>query len=104
MSCVKLKLKLNIKILLKVVFRFVLAAVSLLGHNSSTMTMPITCVWQVIDYDAHLDDVTNRLIMKLVDVVIEDALERGASQRQAQSLMDKRSGLRKCFFHAVNCW
>ena len=49
-------------------------------------------------------DVTARLILKLVDVAIQDALERGASQGQIRSLMAKRSGLRKCFFHAVNCW
>ena len=58
---------------------------------------------QVDDYEA-LDDVTGRLILKLVDVVILNALERGASPSHLQSLLDKRGGLRKCFFHAVNCW
>jgi len=62
----------------------------------------MTCVGQVVDYES-LDD-TSRLILKLVDIVIEDALERGASSQQTASLVRKRSGLRKCFFHAVNCW
>jgi len=61
-------------------------------------------VWQVGVDNEGLDAVTSRLILKLVDVVIEDALERGANEAQAQNLLTKRGGLRKCFFHAVNCW
>ena len=58
---------------------------------------------QAGDYEA-LDDMTNRLILKLVDVAIQDAVERGASESLTDNLMRKRSGLRKCFFHAINCW
>jgi len=71
--------------------------------TGSCVTMRRVYDMQAGDYDA-LDDVTNRLILKLVDVAIQDAMERGASPAITENLMRKRSGLRKCFFHAINCW
>lgn len=50
------------------------------------------------------NDYTNRLLMALIDAVIADAEVRGANQEQLGDLIRKRSGIRKCFFHAVNCW
>lgn len=49
-------------------------------------------------------DMTNRLILRLIDAAIEDARERGADDNELTDMMRKRSGIRKCFFHAVNCW
>ena len=49
-------------------------------------------------------DYTNKLILRLIDAVIEDARERGASPSDLDDMVRKRSGIRKCFFHAVNCW
>ena len=44
------------------------------------------------------------LFLRFVDAVIDHEREQGASEEQIGSLMHKRSGIRKCFFHAVNCW
>lgn len=49
-------------------------------------------------------DLANSLMMKMIDAVIEYMQERGASTEEVSDLMRKRSGIRKCFFHAVNCW
>jgi hypothetical protein len=44
------------------------------------------------------------LFLRFVDAVIEHERHQGATDEQVDSLMRKRSGIRKCFFHAVNCW
>ena len=49
-------------------------------------------------------DLANSLMMKMIDAVIEYMQERGASSEEVSDMMRKRSGIRKCFFHAVNCW
>ncbi|KAK2167853.1 hypothetical protein LSH36_23g07030 [Paralvinella palmiformis] len=53
---------------------------------------------------SEMRDYTNKLILRLIDAVIEDARERGASPSDLDDMVRKRSGIRKCFFHAVNCW
>jgi len=47
---------------------------------------------------------TNRLIIRLIDAAIEDARERGADDVELTDMMRKRSSIRRCFFHAVNCF
>merc|ERR1712141_451810 len=51
---------------------------------------------------AHSDN--SRFIMQLLDAAIADAEDRGEEGEVIEDLMHKRSGIRKCFFHAVNCW
>ena len=44
------------------------------------------------------------LLLWLLNAFIDYKKEQGAPEEEVDSLMRKRSGIRKCFFHAVNCW
>lgn len=46
----------------------------------------------------------NKVVMRIMDTLIEDARERGVTSSALENMMRKRGGIRKCFFHAVNCW
>jgi len=46
----------------------------------------------------------NKMVMRIMDSLIEDARERGVTSSALENMMRKRGGIRKCFFHAVNCW
>ncbi|KAI0215468.1 hypothetical protein LSAT2_032474 [Lamellibrachia satsuma] len=50
-----------------------------------------------------IDDRTDRLILRFIDTIIEDARQEGVPAEMLSSMMRKRSGIRKCFFHAINC-
>ena len=59
------------------------------------------CVWFQLN---DIDDRTDRLILRFIDTIIEDARQEGVPPEMLSSMMRKRSGIRKCFFHAINCW
>lgn len=59
---------------------------------------------EIEDKSLGAGEYTNRLILRLIDSAIEDARDRGIGDEELTSLMHKRSAIRKCFFHAVNCW
>jgi len=46
----------------------------------------------------------NKMVLRIIDTLIEDAQERGVTSNVIGDMMRKRGGIRKCFFHAVNCW
>lgn len=53
------------------------------------------------------DDTMTRaddLILRLLDAIVAHEESRGASKDEMHDLVRKRAGIRKCFFHAVNCW
>lgn len=91
------------------VFAYVMALIVCLAVvEAAVMTKRRASYYDALNELAEKEDEpmtrADDLILRLLDAIVAHEESRGANKDEMHDLMRKRAGIRKCFFHAVNCW